>query len=93
MYAGKIIEFGSTQKIVSNPVHPYTQGLIKSIPGVMKPGGKLYQIPGMMPNLTEIPVGCAFNPRCDIREDICRQEVPMLLSKKNAVLAACHLKK
>ncbi len=93
MYAGKIIESGNTQTIVTNPVHPYTQGLIKSLPGVIKPGGKLYQIPGMMPNLTEIPPGCAFNPRCEIREPICEQEEPTLLSKENAVLAACHLRK
>ncbi|MBF0200790.1 MAG: ABC transporter ATP-binding protein [Desulfamplus sp.] len=92
MYAGKIIESGKTSQIVSRPVHPYTMGLIKSLPGVLKPGEKLYQIPGMMPNLTEIPPGCAFNPRCEIKEDICSREEPPLVQKESGVLAACHLK-
>lgn len=91
MYAGKIIESGATETIVNKPAHPYTRGLIKSLPGVMKPGDRLYQIPGMMPNLTQIPPGCAFNPRCTMRESICETLIPELIEKTDGVMAACHL--
>lgn len=93
MYAGKIIEYGSTDQIVKHPVHPYTEGLIKSIPGsVIKPGEDLVQIPGMMPTLTDIPPGCAFNPRCYLKEAICTIKTPELKDVGNGVLAACHMK-
>lgn len=93
MYAGKIIEYGSTDQVVKSPVHPYTEGLIKSIPGtVIKPGEDLVQIPGMMPTLTNIPPGCAFNPRCYLKGDICTREIPQLKDAGNGILAACHMK-
>ncbi len=92
MYAGKVIEFGDTEQVVHHPVHPYTIGLIASIPGSIKPGETLKQIPGMMPTLTNIPPGCAFNPRCELRQDICRQKTPVLEKKLNGSMAACHLK-
>jgi peptide/nickel transport system ATP-binding protein len=59
MYAGKIVEFGSTQAVIHDPEHPYTRGLIKALPGSLQPGSRLNQIPGMMPTLTDIPPGCA----------------------------------
>lgn len=92
MYAGKIIEYGSTDEVVRNPVHPYTQGLIQSIPGSIPPGEKLVQIPGMMPTLTAIPDGCAFNPRCTIKREICTRETPEMKQMANGVMAACHMK-
>ncbi len=92
MYAGKIIEFGPTEQVVHSPVHPYTIGLIGSIPGSMAPGEDLKQIPGMMPTLTDIPPGCAFNPRCELREDICTRETPVLEEKQNGIKAACHMR-
>ena len=93
MYAGKIIEYGSTGQVVKYPVHPYTEGLIKSIPGtVIKPGEDLVQIPGMMPTLTNIPPGCAFNPRCYLKGAICTRQTPELKDVGNGVLAACHMK-
>ncbi len=91
MYAGKIIEYGKTQDIINNPLHPYTQGLIASIPGSIKPGDKLTQIPGMMPTLTDIPEGCAFNPRCKIKEEICSRKTPEL-KRINGTMAACHMR-
>ena len=92
MYAGRIIESGLTDRVVNNPLHPYTRGLIKSIPGgVVNPGEKLAQIPGMMPNLTSIPEGCAFNPRCNKRDEICRTETPVLRTIKHGRQAACHM--
>jgi peptide/nickel transport system ATP-binding protein len=92
MYAGRIIESGPTDRVVNNPLHPYTVGLISSIPGgVVNPGEKLAQIPGMMPNLTAIPQGCAFNPRCYKRDEICRTESPVLRTIKDGRQAACHM--
>ncbi|MFN2352931.1 MAG: ABC transporter ATP-binding protein [Desulfopila sp.] len=93
MYAGKIIESGLTHEVIANPQHPYTTGLIKSIPGIIKPGEKLEQIPGMMPTLTKIPPGCAFNPRCNLREDICVKITPELEEKAAGRLVACHMVK
>jgi len=92
MYAGKIIEHGPTADVVRSPVHPYTEGLIGSIPGAIPPGGELKQIPGMMPTLTAIPGGCAFNPRCHLRQEICKTSVPVLEDKGGGITAACHMK-
>jgi peptide/nickel transport system ATP-binding protein len=92
MYAGKIIEYGPTETVVHHPVHPYTIGLIGSIPGVIEPGKDLKQIPGMMPTLTNIPPGCAFNPRCELAADICTRQTPVLEEKQNGIMAACHMK-
>ncbi|MBT4091342.1 MAG: ABC transporter ATP-binding protein [Deltaproteobacteria bacterium] len=92
MYAGKIIETGPTDLIVKKPRHPYTKGLIKSLPGAQQPGETLNQIPGMMPTLTDIPKGCAFHPRCEIHEPVCTTKIPILQEAgQKDHLAACHL--
>jgi len=94
MYAGKIVEAGSTEAIIQDPKHPYTQGLIKAIPGSLQPGTRLNQIPGMMPTLTDIPPGCAFHPRCEISDSVCRAEVPVLISiDEYDRMTACHMVK
>ncbi len=80
MYAGKVIETAKTKELVSSPMHPYTRGLINALPGhtAAGPGKRLEQIPGSMPNLTEIAPGCSFHPRCRFCQEICRTEVPLL---------------
>jgi len=93
MYAGKIVEAGPTGSIVSNPRHPYTQGLIKALPESRKPGSRLNQIPGVMPSLGDIPPGCAFHPRCDIRGTACDKQVPALTDKGENLMVACHMVK
>lgn len=87
MYAGRLIEIGSTQQIIREPRHPYTQGLIASTPTMdADVNTTLYQIPGSMPPLTAIPKGCAFHPRCSVAEDRCRKTVPPLINNVACLL-------
>jgi len=92
MYAGRIAELGPVREVIHAPRHPYTAGLMGSIPkvGQAKRHGRLAQIDGAMPRLTAIPPGCAFNPRCPKRFARCTAERPELLPVGNA-LAACWL--
>ncbi len=89
MYAGSIVELGETEQVCSNPQHPYTRGLIAALPEAAT-GSRLNQIPGSMPNLAEIPVGCAFNNRCELGKGACFTTVPQLERKQSGVFAACH---
>lgn len=91
MYAGRIVEMGPTDQIVSAPQHPYTKGLIAALPQVEKRGARLDQIPGMMPSLMHMPEGCAFNTRCTVCDEICKTEAPLLREKGTGCLAACHM--
>ncbi|MFG3283137.1 ABC transporter ATP-binding protein [Streptomyces sp. NPDC048111] len=79
MYAGRIVEQAPVHEIYKRPAHPYTKGLLESIPRLDQKGQELYAIKGLPPNLLKIPSGCAFNPRCPQAQDICREEVPPLL--------------
>ncbi|WP_438291890.1 ABC transporter ATP-binding protein [Streptomyces sp. HUAS TT7] len=79
MYAGRIVEQAPVHEIYKRPAHPYTKGLLASIPRLDQKGQDLYAIKGLPPNLLKIPTGCAFNPRCPQAQDICRTEVPALL--------------
>lgn len=72
MYAGKIVEQGSVDDVLDRPAHPYTYGLLRSVPAANRRGEKLYQIPGMMPSLLDLPQGCVFRPRCPRADDACR---------------------
>jgi len=78
MYAGRIVETAPVHELYSRPSHPYTRGLLDSIPRLDQKGQELYAIKGLPPNLTRIPAGCAFNPRCPKAQDICRTDVPLL---------------
>ena len=90
MYAGRIAEIGPVQDVIHHPQHPYTVGLMGSIPAIGQTAERLSQIDGSMPRLTAIPPGCAFNPRCTKVFDRCRIERPDLLPAGNT-RAACWL--
>lgn len=78
MYAGHLVEYTAAPELFTNPKHPYTKGLIDSIPSLDSDGSKLYAIPGNVPMLNELPEGCPFNPRCPFAKDICRRECPSM---------------
>ena len=88
MYAGRIAEIGPVHDVIHAPAHPYTAGLMGSIPAMDEDRERLLQIDGAMPRLTAIPRGCAFNPRCAKATDRCRQERPELQAA-GATRAAC----
>lgn len=76
LYAGRIAEIGPVRQVITEAAHPYTAGLMGSIPTLTQDNPRLVQIPGAMPRLTAIPTGCAFNPRCGRVMDRCRLERP-----------------
>ena len=90
MYAGRIAEIGPVRDVIKNAQHPYTRGLMGSIPSLGVRAERLTQIDGAMPRLTEIPRGCAFNPRCTFRGERCLVERPDLMAA-GASRAACWL--
>ena len=90
MYAGRLVEVGNVRDVVKQPKHPYSQGLMGSIPSLHHQVDELTQIDGAMPRLTEIPPGCPFNPRCPHAFDRCREQRPDLLDTE-PTRAACWL--
>jgi peptide/nickel transport system ATP-binding protein len=90
MYAGRIAEIGPVHEVINQPAHPYTAGLMASIPDMESDRERLNQIDGAMPRLNAIPEGCAFNPRCPQAFERCRQERPDLVNA-GANRAACWL--
>jgi peptide/nickel transport system ATP-binding protein len=78
MYAGKVIEIGPVDEVVRRASHPYTKGLMAAIPRLRRSFQRLEQIPGSMPNLAEIPAGCAFHPRCALAIETCGRIVPSM---------------
>jgi peptide/nickel transport system ATP-binding protein len=91
MYAGNIVEYGSIVSIFKEPLHPYTQELIRAFPSIGSERTKLAYIPGSPPDLLNPPKGCRFNPRCKLAMEICRKESPQLLDTSNNHLISCHL--
>jgi peptide/nickel transport system ATP-binding protein len=88
LYAGRVAEIGSVRSVIHQPRHPYTSGLMGSIPAMDEDREQLLQIDGAMPRLHAIPPGCAFNPRCPQATDRCRRERPDLMDA-GATRAAC----
>jgi len=90
MYAGRIVEYAPTERLFEHPRHPYTLGLLKSIPRFHEEKkARLEAIPGMVPKLSDLPKGCKFNPRCSFVIEKCRQEEPALEDKEPGHLARC----
>ncbi|MGW6846717.1 ABC transporter ATP-binding protein [Streptomyces sp. NPDC054958] len=93
MYAGRIVEAAPVHEIYRSPAHPYTRGLLDSIPRLDQKGQELYAIKGLPPNLVAIPPGCAFNPRCPMAQPVCRTDVPPLYRVTESPVertSACH---
>lgn len=91
MYSGRIMEEGEIFELFKNPLHPYTIGLLKSIPRRSEGSGRerLYCIKGMVPNPLHIPKGCKFQPRCEYASDICSSQEPELLDSNRGHLVRC----
>ncbi|MER8183546.1 oligopeptide/dipeptide ABC transporter ATP-binding protein, partial [Kitasatospora sp. NPDC094015] len=91
------VETAPVHELYANPAHPYTKGLLRSIPRLDQKGQDLYAIQGLPPSLLQLPAGCSFNPRCDRATDLCRSDRPLLqpvLDADGAELtgrrSACH---
>jgi oligopeptide/dipeptide ABC transporter ATP-binding protein len=95
MYAGQIVEYTDTEKTFAEPLHPYTRGLIGSIPVLGKVVERLEVIPGLVPNLINLPPGCRFAPRCEARQkyglDVCLTHEPDLVEVKPGHTVRCWL--
>jgi oligopeptide/dipeptide ABC transporter ATP-binding protein len=95
MYAGRVVEEGPVEAVFEDACHPYTQGLLRSIPVPGQRQGQeaqlLFEIKGIVPSLFDLPVGCAFHPRCPMKKDICTQEEPSWVSRGPDHHLACWL--
>ena len=90
MYAGRVVEYGTVDDVLDRHAHPYTEGLLGSLPAAAVPGQPLKQIPGSTPSLGRLPPGCAFAPRCSYVSDICRQTAPDITPLSYGSLVRCH---
>jgi oligopeptide/dipeptide ABC transporter ATP-binding protein len=90
MYAGRVVEHGSRERVIEEAIHPYTQGLLASIPQLDGPRvAELTPIPGVPPNAAELPGGCPFHPRCEHARASCRERLPSLTRAGPGHLVAC----
>ncbi len=90
MYAGKIFEQARTVELFSTPGNPYTKGLLRSVPDPTDEQGKLYQIPGLPPDMAHLKPGCPFAARCDYVQEICRREFPPFVQLNKDHHSLCH---
>ncbi|WP_318201570.1 ABC transporter ATP-binding protein [Streptomyces sp. SCL15-4] len=90
MYAGRIVESAPVRDLYRAPAHPYTRGLLDSVPRLDRKGRELYAIKGLPPNLTRVPPGCSFHPRCPMAREVCRTDVPPLYEVPGGRGSACH---
>jgi oligopeptide/dipeptide ABC transporter ATP-binding protein len=91
IYAGRIVESASRERLFAEPLHPYTRLLLASIPDARKRGHRLRAIPGRVPDAEHIPQGCAFHPRCPLAEESCKAAVPALREHSPGHTAACFM--
>jgi peptide/nickel transport system ATP-binding protein len=89
MYAGRVAEIGGTLELFSEPLHPYTRGLLRAVPSIQNRHSE--SIPGIAPSPTAWPSGCRFHPRCSRAMDVCRREVPPFHEARPGRYVACHL--
>jgi oligopeptide/dipeptide ABC transporter ATP-binding protein len=89
MYAGRVVEQAPVQELFDNPLHPYTRGLLSSRAVLFHKGEKLHCIPGKVPGLADMPIGCAFHPRCNSVCDECRAKVPELKEVSDRHFVRC----
>jgi oligopeptide transport system ATP-binding protein len=89
MYAGRIVETGDVRTIFYQPRHPYTRALQRSIPSTQPKGAELFTIPGLPPDLSRLPAGCAFAPRCESATDLCYRQNPALMQLASGHATAC----
>jgi oligopeptide/dipeptide ABC transporter ATP-binding protein len=89
MYAGQVVEQADVHTLFRNPAHPYTVGLLKSLPRIREDQGRLESIRGMVPSLSGMPKGCRFSPRCDFACERCRAEAPPLYEVEGGHQARC----
>ena len=90
MYAGKIFECAPTAELFAQPGNPYTRGLLRSVPDPTAREQKLYQIPGLPPDLAHLPIGCPFAPRCERAEELCHREFPPFVQLTREHYSLCH---
>jgi len=91
MYAGKVMEIGTVDNLFEDPLHPYSQGLIATIPSIARERKRLQGIPGIAPSPLEWPAGCRFHPRCKHVMEVCEHEEPPMREIRRGRLVACHL--
>ncbi|MXQ53530.1 ABC transporter ATP-binding protein [Shimazuella alba] len=91
MYAGQVVEETDVKSLFKNPKHPYTKGLLASLPQLTSESDRLNSIPGQVPALDEMPVGCRFAPRCEFRMSVCETSNPALLDTGELHNCRCHL--
>jgi len=89
MYAGQIVEFAQAKVFFEEHLHPYSEGLLNSVPNIQLSDQKLSYIPGMPPDLTHPPRGCRFHPRCPYATDICREKEPPLIEVETEHMVKC----
>jgi len=90
MYAGSMAEIGQVRTIFKEPLHPYTKGLMRSVPSAQQDAETLFTIRGSVPNLVRPPTGCRFHPRCDYAKDLCMKKKPKLVEVEPGHQVACH---
>lgn len=90
MYAGRVVDSGDADSVLTRPAHPYTEALLRSVPDADVPRDELVAIPGSPPTPSARPSGCAFHPRCTWRVDVCRTERPALIVVAPGQATACH---
>ena len=90
MFAGRIVESAPTRSVFDGPAHPYTLGLMHSVPSGEPRGEPLHPIPGAPPDLSRIPAGCPFHPRCALAVERCRSQLPKAVEIEPGHLSACH---